>query len=86
MFTDFTDYIGNRTNNNDFAFTAIITETGAGIGVAYQDMAGHFTTSNTPTFKAYPEAQEYADKLNADMGLSTLEAWKIVASSMRASS
>ena len=84
MFTDFTDYLSKRiTGNDQFAFTAIITDTGAGIGVAYQDMAGHYTISNTPTFKAYPEAQDYADKLNTDMGLSTLEAWKIIASSMR---
>ena len=87
MFTDYTDYLSKRiTGNDQFAFTAIITDTGAGIGVAYQDMAGHFTTSNTPTFKAYPEAQDYADTLNTKLGLSSLEAWKIIASSMKASS
>ena len=85
MFTDFTDYLAQRINENDFAFTAIITDTGAGIGVAYQDIPGHFTTSNMPTFQAYPEAQDYADTLNTKLGLTTLEAWKIIASSMKAS-
>ena len=87
MFTDYTDYLSKRIPGNDqFAFTAIITDTGAGIGVAYQDIPGHFTTSNMPTFKAYPEAQDYADTLNTKLGLSSLEAWKIIASSMKASS
>ena len=86
MFTDFTDYLSKRiTGNDQFAFTAIITDTGAGIGVAYQDMAGHYTISNTPTFGTYPEAQDYADTLNTKLGLTTLEAWKIIASSMKAS-
>ena len=70
----------------EFAFTAIITDTGSTIGIAYQDMAGHYTMDNVPTFKAYSEAQDYADTMNIKLGLSSLEAWKIIASSMRASS
>tara|TARA_R110000765_G_scaffold55185_2_gene109617 strand:+ start:128 stop:388 length:261 start_codon:yes stop_codon:yes gene_type:complete len=86
MFTDLTKYLANRTNNNEFAFVAIITETGASVGVAYQDTAGHFTMSNMPSFKVYADAMDYADTLNTKLGLSSLEAWKITASSMRASS
>ena len=69
----------------EFAFTAIITETGSSIGIAYQDTAGHYTMSNVPTFDTYSEAQDYADTMNIKLGLTTLEAWKIVASSMKAS-
>ena len=69
----------------EFAYTAIITETGSSIGIAYQDMAGHYTMDNMPTFQAYSEAQDYADILNNKLGLSSLDAWKIIASSMKAS-
>ena len=69
----------------EFAYTAIITETGSSIGIAYQDTAGHYTMDNMPTFGTYSEAQDYADILNNKLGLSSLDAWKIIASSMKAS-
>ena len=67
----------------DYAFTAISTETGASIGVAFLGESGYLPVANMPEFTAYTDAQDYADKLNADNGLTGLEAWKIVASSMR---
>ena len=68
----------------EFAFTAITTETGTNtVAAALQDVGGYSRLSNMPEFETYPEAMDYADKLNTDMGLTTLEAWKIVASSMR---
>ena len=67
----------------EFAFTAIITETGATIGAATRDIQGHSTLSNMPEFKTYGAASDFAEILNAKLGLSTLEAWKIVASSMK---
>ena len=71
----------------EFAFTAVTTNDGKNtVGAALQDVGGYSRLSNMPEFETYPEAMDYADKLNTDMGLSTLEAWKIIASSMRASS
>ena len=67
-----------------YAFTAILTDTGASVGVAFQGEAGHMPVANMPEFTVYSDAQDYADKLNLDSGLTSLEAWKIIASSMRA--
>ena len=53
------------------------------MALAVKDVRGHANFLGAPEFETYAEAMDYADTLNADMGLSTLEAWKIVASSMR---
>ena len=66
-----------------YAFTAINTETGSTIGVAFLGESGYLPLANMPKFTVYSEAQDYADKLNHDNGLTGVEAWKIVASSMR---
>jgi hypothetical protein len=67
----------------EFAFTAVTTETGATVGAAVKDEPGYSKLSNMPEFGTYQEAQDYADELNAKLRLTTLDAWKIVASSMR---
>ena len=67
----------------DQVYVAVITENGASIGIAKQGVKGYFTLDNMPEFKTYAEAMDYADTLNAKLGLSSLEAWKIVASTMR---
>jgi len=67
----------------EFAFTAVTTETGATVGAAVKDEPGYCKLSNMPEFETYQEAQDYADELNAKLRLTTLDAWKIVASSMR---
>lgn len=66
-----------------YAFTAILTETGSSIGIAFSGEAGHLAVANMPEFTVYSDAQDYADKLNLENGLNNLEAWKIIASSMR---
>ena len=65
------------------AFTAIITDTGATVGMATQDVPGYYLLDNMPEFKTYAEADAVADEFNAKMGLSKLDAFKIVASTMR---
>jgi hypothetical protein len=70
-------------NGAEFAFTAVTTDTGATVGAAIQDISGYSNLSNMPEFKTYAEAMEYADTLNDKLGLTTLEAWRIVASTMR---
>ena len=70
-------------NGADFAFTAVTTDTGATVSAAIQDISGYSNLSNMPEFKTYAEADTYATELNSKLGLSSLEAWKIVASTMR---
>ena len=67
----------------DQVYVAVITDAGTSIGIAKQDIRGYFTLDNMPEFKTYDQAMEYADTLNSKLGLSSLEAWKIVASTMR---
>ena len=67
----------------DQVYVAVITETGASIGIAKQGVKGYFTLDNMPEFKTYNEAMDHADALNSSGGISSLDAWKIVASTMR---
>ena len=73
------------STNQDMAFVAIMVDGGRGtVGVAYQGESGYYRLGNMPEFETYPEAQKYAEELNTErLGLSTLEAWQIIASSMR---
>ena len=64
-------------------YVAVITDAGASIGIAKQDIKGYFTLDNMPELETYAEAMDYADTLNSKLGVSSLEAWKIVASTMR---
>ena len=66
-------------NGADFAFVAVTTDTGAPVGAAIQDISGYSNLSNMPEFKTYAEADTSASELNKKLGLTTLEAWKIVA-------
>ena len=70
-------------NGADFAFVAVTTDTGATVGAAIKGERGYSRLSNMPEFKTYAEAREYAEELNTRLGLTTLEAWRIVASTMR---
>ena len=67
----------------DYAFTAVTTETGVTVGAAIQNISGYSNLSNMPEFKTYAQADIYANGLNSELGLTKLEAWKIVASTMR---
>ena len=85
------EYLMANTNQNErpvymdmtFAFTAVIGAAGSTIGAAVENVRGYSKLSNMPEFATYAQAQDYADELNAKLGLTTLEAWKIVASTMR---
>ena len=68
----------------DFAFTAVPTESGNKytLGVAHRNQKG-FSRVSGFEFETYDGAQARADGFNADIGLAKLEAWKIVASTMR---
>ena len=85
------EYLMTNTNQNirpvymdmTFAFTAVTTDTGSTVGAAIENVRGYSKLSNMPEFKTYPEAHDYAEELNTKLGLTTLEAWKIVASTMR---
>ena len=70
-------------NGADFAFVAVTTDTGATVGAAIKGERGYSRLSNLPAVKPYAEAREYAEELNTRLGLTTLEAWRIVASTMR---
>lgn len=67
----------------DQVYVAVITDNGASIGIAQKGVKGYFTLDNMPEFETYAKAMDYADTLNDKLGLSSLEAWKIVASTMR---
>ena len=67
----------------DQVYVAVNTETGASIGIAKQGVKGYFPLDNMPEFKTYNEAMDHADALNSSGGISSLDAWKIVASTMR---
>jgi len=67
----------------DQVYVAVITDNGASIGIAKQGVKGYFTLDNMPEFKTYNEAMDHADTLNDKLGVSSLEAWKIVASTIR---
>ena len=65
------------------AFTAVTTETGVTIGMATENIRGYYLLDNMPEFKTYAEADAVAEEFNSKMGLSKLDAFKIVASTMR---
>lgn len=66
------------------AFTAVVVRgKGHGIGRADKGQPGYTPMPSLGFFRKHDEAKAKADKLNADLGLSTLEAWEIVASTMR---
>ena len=71
----------------DFAFTAVTIvntdEWTYTIGIAHKDQPGFSRPVEFPAFETYDDAQKHADLLNKDIGLTTLEAWKIVASTMK---
>jgi len=67
----------------DQVYVAVITDNGASIGIAQKGVKGYFTLDNMPEFKTYADAMEHAETLNSKLGLSSLEAWKITASTMR---
>ena len=63
------------------ALTAPYPKVGAMIGVVVENEAGyHPTPWFFPTMEA---AEKYAKEYNGKLGLTPLEAWRIVASSMR---
>lgn len=71
----------DRAKNRAIAFTAVIGESGAQLGVAEFNIGGYSPVN--VFYKTYKEAQKIADKLNTKLGLSSHQADEIVASSMR---
>ena len=65
------------------AFTAVTTETGVTVGMATENIRGYYLLDNMPEFKTYAEADAVAEEFNATMGLSKLDAFKIVPSTIR---
>lgn len=64
------------------AFTAVLVREGFGVGVAAEDEAGYWPLPDHGTFKTWDGAQAEADRLNEGLGLTKVQAWHIVASSM----
>tara|TARA_Y100000310_G_scaffold319113_1_gene373987 strand:- start:234 stop:437 length:204 start_codon:yes stop_codon:yes gene_type:complete len=62
------------------AWTAVITRQGFSIGLAEEGTKGYSPTEFR--FATYEKAQAHADKLNKGTGLSTEEAFNIVADTM----
>ena len=77
----------NTNMGKEFAFTAVTIvntdEWTHTIGMAYKDQPGFSRPVAFSTFENYDDAQAHADLLNQDIGLTKLEAWKIVASTMK---
>jgi hypothetical protein len=69
-----------------YAYTPVIHEE-KGIAMTIIGRADFGTVGYTPmknrTFERHDEAQEFANELNKDLGLTKLEAWLIVADTMR---
>lgn len=65
-----------------YAFVAVITERGWGLGVAVENERGYHPVG-TKTFGSKTEADSWADGLNLHIGLDRLRAAKIVATTMR---
>ncbi len=70
-----------------FAFTAIVTGDGTTdafiIGRADEHVPGYTPCPEYGEFKSYDAAKAQADTLNRAVGLSPVDAWTIVASTMR---
>jgi len=69
-----------------YAYTPVIHEE-KGIAMTILGRADFGTVGYTPcknrVFETHKEAQEFADELNQDLGLTKLEAWLIVTDTMR---
>lgn len=63
------------------AFTATVTERGFGIGQADEGIPGY--TPVEGTFPTYEAAQAKAESMNIELGLSKMDSWEIVASTMQ---
>lgn len=70
-----------------FAYTAVVTGDGTRdayiVGRADQHVAGHTPCPEYGEFNNYAAAKARADALNHALGLTPIEAWKIVATTMR---
>ena len=64
------------------AFTAIVDSRGFSIGLAERDVAGYTPMPKFGQFESYEAARRTADQENRELGLSPIEAFEIVASSM----
>lgn len=72
------------TLSGKHAFTAVIVEGGYGVGRADYGTTGYTPLKIVP-YATYEVAKELADMLNKDLGITPLEAWHIVANTMRGS-
>lgn len=77
-----THRVDPTTLRGKHAFTAVITDEGYIIGRADYGKTG-YTPLKVAPYKSFEEAKAAANKLNKDLGLTPLEAWHIVADTMR---
>jgi len=64
------------------AWVAVVSEKGFTLGVAVEDEAGYYVT-DYPSVDSYGKASKWAADLNERMGLTEMDAIRIVVSSMR---
>ena len=64
------------------AYTAVVLEDGYGVGRADYGIPG-YTPLKVAPYQSFEEAKTAANMLNKDLGLNPLEAWHIVADTMR---
>ena len=64
------------------AFTAIVDRSGFSVGLAERGVAGYTPMPKFGRFPSWEAAKSKADEENRDLGLSPVEAFEIVASSM----
>jgi hypothetical protein len=69
---------------SDIAYVSVIADNGFAIGLARQGVRGYTPLPTHGTFTSSDAAEAYVKSLNAtELGLKSLEAWKIVASTIR---
>ena len=68
---------------SDIAYVSVTTDSGFAIGLAHRGVRGYTPLPALPTFASLEEAEAYVKSLNhTAFGLTSLDAWKIVASTM----
>jgi hypothetical protein len=69
---------------SDIAYVSVIADRSFAIGLAHRGVRGYTPLPAHGTFTSSDAAEAYVKSLNAtELGLESLEAWKIVASTMR---
>ena len=67
----------------DKAYTAVIADQGSIVAEVILGMKGYLPRPEFGTFPNHNDAEAKAQELNTSRGISSMDAWLIVASSMR---